>query len=104
MKIKPLNDFPKYAGTEIKIDGEEHISCEKTIFWRYSIKQGEMNMPAKTIIYREKARNNISKGVNTLANAVKVTLGPKGNNVVLESLSAHPPSPKTVSPLPKRSN
>ena len=41
-------------------------------------------MPAKMISYSTKAREHLLKGVNTLADAVKVTLGPKGNNVVLE--------------------
>jgi len=41
-------------------------------------------MSAKMICYGSEARAKMLKGVNTLANAVKVTLGPKGNNVVLE--------------------
>ncbi len=41
-------------------------------------------MTAKTIVFSENARSKILKGVNTLAGAVKVTLGPKGRNVVLE--------------------
>ena len=41
-------------------------------------------MAAKMICYGQSARDHMLKGVNTLANAVKVTLGPKGNNVVLE--------------------
>lgn len=40
-------------------------------------------MAAKTIKFREDARHNILKGVKTLADAVKVTLGPKGRNVVI---------------------
>jgi chaperonin GroEL len=40
-------------------------------------------MPAKMITYGSSARASMLKGVNTLANAVKVTLGPRGNNVVL---------------------
>ncbi len=40
-------------------------------------------MAAKMITYGSKARQAMLKGVNTLANAVKVTLGPKGNNAVL---------------------
>jgi chaperonin GroEL len=36
------------------------------------------------ISYNTKARGHLLKGVNTLADAVKVTLGPRGNNVVLE--------------------
>ena len=41
-------------------------------------------MPAKMITYGSKAREAMLKGVNTLADAVKVTLGPRGNNVVLD--------------------
>ena len=40
---------------------------------------------AKQIIYSDKSRQMILEGVNQLANAVKVTLGPKGRNVVLET-------------------
>jgi chaperonin GroEL len=39
---------------------------------------------AKQIFFDIEARNRMKKGVDTLANAVKVTLGPKGRNVVLE--------------------
>ncbi|GLI34569.1 chaperonin GroEL [Desulforhabdus amnigena] len=39
---------------------------------------------AKQLIYDVKAREALLKGVNTLADAVKVTLGPKGRNVVIE--------------------
>ncbi|HVK86475.1 MAG TPA: TCP-1/cpn60 chaperonin family protein, partial [Kofleriaceae bacterium] len=41
-------------------------------------------MAAKDIIFDEKARNRVLTGVDTLANAVKVTLGPRGRNVVIE--------------------
>jgi chaperonin GroEL len=41
-------------------------------------------MPAKQLKFREDARNEILKGVTTLARAVKVTLGPKGRNVALD--------------------
>ncbi len=41
-------------------------------------------MSAKNIIFKEEARQKILKGVRTLANAVKVTLGPKGRNVILD--------------------
>src|SRR4051812_22401318 len=39
---------------------------------------------AKAINFGEEARRKMLKGVNTLADAVKVTLGPKGRNVVIE--------------------
>ncbi|HEX9732538.1 MAG TPA: TCP-1/cpn60 chaperonin family protein, partial [Thermoanaerobaculia bacterium] len=41
-------------------------------------------MAAKTITYSEDARGAILRGVNQLADAVKVTLGPKGRNVVIQ--------------------
>jgi chaperonin GroEL len=40
-------------------------------------------VPAKELKFREEARNAMLQGVDTLANAVRVTLGPKGRNVVL---------------------
>ncbi len=39
---------------------------------------------AKQILYGEEARKALEKGINTLANTVKITLGPKGRNVVLD--------------------
>ena len=39
---------------------------------------------AKQILFNEDARRALGKGVDALANAVKVTLGPKGRNVVLD--------------------
>ncbi|MEW6339568.1 MAG: chaperonin GroEL [Pseudomonadota bacterium] len=41
-------------------------------------------MAAKEIVFSDSARSKLVEGVNVLANAVKVTLGPKGRNVVLE--------------------
>jgi chaperonin GroEL len=41
-------------------------------------------MASKEIIFQEAARAHIMHGVNTLANAVRVTLGPRGRNVVIE--------------------
>ena len=39
---------------------------------------------AKQIYFNTKSRENLRKGVDILANAVKVTLGPKGRNVILD--------------------
>jgi chaperonin GroEL len=47
-------------------------------------------MSAKEIVYTETARNLILSGVNALADAVKVTLGPKGRNVVIEKSFGSP--------------
>ncbi|MCP4201098.1 MAG: chaperonin GroEL, partial [bacterium] len=45
---------------------------------------------AKQIIYSEDARAAILRGVNKLADAVKVTLGPKGRNVIIEKSFGSP--------------
>jgi chaperonin GroEL len=45
---------------------------------------------AKEIKYSGKAREAMLRGVDTLANAVKVTLGPKGRNVVLDKSFGSP--------------
>jgi len=47
-------------------------------------------MAAKIFQYDEEARKSILKGVNMLADAVKVTLGPKGRNVILEKTYGAP--------------
>jgi len=47
-------------------------------------------MSAKEIVYTEIARNHVLSGVNQLADAVKVTLGPKGRNVVIEKSFGSP--------------
>lgn len=47
-------------------------------------------MAAKQLIYDVKARDALLRGVNTLAEAVKVTLGPKGRNVIIEKTFGSP--------------
>src|SRR6266571_3985482 len=47
-------------------------------------------MAAKTISYGEEARQRVLHGVNKLADAVKITLGPKGRNVVIEKKFGSP--------------
>lgn len=47
-------------------------------------------MSVKMILYGAKARESMLKGVNSLADAVKITLGPRGNNVVLEKTFGSP--------------
>src|SRR5438876_8825013 len=41
-------------------------------------------MPAKQLVYSDQARASLKRGMDTLADAVKITLGPKGRNVVLD--------------------
>ena len=51
-------------------------------------------MAAKLVHFSSDARDRMLRGVNTLANAVKVTLGPKGRNVVIEKSYGAPRSTK----------
>jgi len=58
-------------------------------------------MSAKEIKYSETAREKMMSGVDTLANAVKLTLGPKGRNVLIEKSWGSPKSTKDgVTPFP----
>jgi chaperonin GroEL len=45
---------------------------------------------AKQIVYGDASRQGILRGVNALANAVKVTLGPRGRNVILDKKFGSP--------------
>ena len=51
---------------------------------------------AKMIAFDEEARRGLERGMNQLADAVRVTLGPKGRNVVLDKKWGAPRSPTTV--------
>ena len=51
---------------------------------------------AKVIKFDSEARAAMIRGVDILANTVKVTLGPKGRNVVIDSLMVHQELPKMV--------
>ena len=51
---------------------------------------------AKEILFNIDARDQLKKGVDALANAVKVTLGPKGRNVIIEKKFGAPHIKKTV--------
>jgi hypothetical protein len=102
--------FGKYSGTEIKLDGEEHMILreEEILAMHRGLKptrapreprgsrarpqppphsfseKREHPMAAKEVRFDEYARSAILRGVNVLADAVKVTLGPRGRNVVIE--------------------
>ena len=57
---------------------------------------------AKKIIYGEDARKALLSGVNQLADTVKITLGPKGRNVVLDKKFGAPLITTTASPSPRK--
>ena len=54
-------------------------------------------MSAKDVQFADSARSRMLNGVDVLANAVKVTLGPKGRNVVLDKAFGAPTVTKAVS-------
>lgn len=47
-------------------------------------------MPARDLLFQEESRKALERGVNALADAVRITLGPKGRNVVLEKKFGSP--------------
>ena len=59
---------------------------------------------AKQIVYGDSSRQGILRGVNSLANAVRVTLGPRGRNVILDKKFGSPTSPRTASPSRRKSS
>jgi chaperonin GroEL (HSP60 family) len=61
-------------------------------------------MAAKEVRFSTEAREKLLRGVNTLADAVKVTLGPKGRNVVLDKCFGPLASARTASRSPRRSS
>ena len=50
----------------------------------------EDSMTNKIVIFDAETRNQLLKGVNILADAVKVTMGPRGRNVIIEQPGKHP--------------
>jgi len=49
-----------------------------------------VNMMAKKVVFGEESRKSLVNGINSVADAVKITLGPKGRNVVLERQMGSP--------------
>ena len=85
--------FGKYSGTDIKIDGQEYLILreDEVLAIRRLTRTKEIRYTmAKQITYGDESRQAILRGVNRLADAVKVTLGPKGRNVVLDKKFGSP--------------
>jgi chaperonin GroEL len=61
-------------------------------------------MAAKDVKFSVDARERMLRGVETLASAVKVTLGPQGRNVVLEKSFGAPRIPRPALQSPRRSS
>jgi chaperonin GroEL len=58
------------------------------------ILEKEKNMAAKNVLFEREAREKVLEGVNIIADAVKVTLGPKGRNVLIQKSFGAPRSTK----------
>eukprot|EP00831_Metopus_contortus_P007157 TRINITY_DN12737_c0_g2_i1.p1 TRINITY_DN12737_c0_g2~~TRINITY_DN12737_c0_g2_i1.p1 ORF type:complete len:505 (+),score=122.57 TRINITY_DN12737_c0_g2_i1:74-1588(+) len=85
--------FSKYAGSDVKLEGSEYLILSETDILAVIdqiLLNGGKNKMAKQMIYTADARKALEKGVNALANAVKVTLGPKGCWVVLDKKFGSP--------------
>src|SRR5713101_4648957 len=91
----------KSSWTAKSISSCARMMC--SVFWRaprswrkrpkkifIKTKTQENTMAAKQIVYSENSRQAILRGVNQLSDAVKVTLGPKGRNVILEKKFGSP--------------
>ena len=89
--------FGKWSGTEVKIDGQDllimkesdilgdrRLSCPPGSERPHPHIQELIKMAAKDVRFSSDARDRLLRGVDILANAVKVTSGPKGRNVVIE--------------------
>ena len=106
--------FGKWSGTEVKVDGEELLIMKESdimgiLEGRKAIEEGRLssparpyttefrrnqNMAAKDVKFGADARERMLRGVDILADAVKVTLGPKGRNVVIEKSFGAPRTTK----------
>ena len=71
--------YGKYSGTEIEHDGVKYLIMRQS-----DVLAVLRRIMAKEILFNIDARDQLKKGVDELANAVKVTLGPKGRNVIIE--------------------
>ena len=59
---------------------------------------------AKRIVFEEEARKSLLRGIDAVADAVKVTLGPKGRNVILQKNLVHLKSLTMVLQLQRKLN
>jgi hypothetical protein len=78
--------FGKYSGQEVRVDGVDCLIMKG----RRARGPGTKPLMANQITYGDESRQAILRGINGLADAVKVTLGPKGRNVILGTAFGSP--------------
>ena len=91
LKVGDTVLYGKYAGTELEVEGTKYLIMRQSDVLAVldnkfinSKQINSKNIMAKEILFNIDARDQLKKGIDTLANAVKVTLGPKGRNVIIE--------------------
>eukprot|EP00871_Galdieria_phlegrea_P003771 jgi/Galph1/4395/GphlegSOOS_G3028.1 len=72
-----------YSGSSF-ISSYSKIGARKTVVNRQEAQPLQVYMGPKQIVFREDSRSALVRGINAVADAVRITLGPKGRNVVLE--------------------
>src|SRR4029077_5717027 len=72
--------WPSLTAADRSRSNHRQLNCERQ----------ETHGMAKQIVYGDSSRQGILRGVNSLANAVRVTLGPKGRNVILDKTYGSP--------------
>ena len=97
--------FGKYSGSEVTVDGEDYLIMKEEDVLRdrrlldTAARPPIDRLPPRTrrnttmpkqLLFDEEARAALLRGVNTIARAVKVTLGPKGRNVVIDKKYGSP--------------
>ena len=73
--------FGKYSGQTVRVKGDELLVMREEDIM--GVVEGQP-MSAKDVRFHEDARTRMVRGLNILADAVKITLGPRGRNVVLD--------------------
>ena len=73
----------------------------KIIVWEIRIRTKDLAKMAKQLSFSNESREALEKGVNYVANAVKVTIGPKAKNVVIERKFGSPDVVKDGSTVAK---
>ena len=79
--------YSRYAGSDVELDGVKYVVIKQSdilAVMEYESGQEESGIIAKEVKFGVEAREALIQGVNELANAVRVTIGPKGRNVVLD--------------------
>ena len=91
LKVGDKVIFSPYGGTEIKYGGEEVVDYEPQRYLSCCrIIEGGTLTWQKILHYGEDARRKLQAGVDQLADTVKITLGPKGRNVLIDKKFGSP--------------